>query len=95
MTTKLNHTPGPWHTKKISGDWGIFDADGNYVAAPSNHSDFEEGNARLIAAVPEMVAALKQIATLQGYATWTGTPEAYIAALADVARAAFPNTEGC
>lgn len=90
--TNPKHTPGPWHAEKVYGDWNVYDAEENLIAAV--HSDEQpRADARLIAALPEMVAALKRIATLQGYATWTGKPEAYIAALADVARAAFPDAE--
>jgi hypothetical protein len=55
------HTPGPW------GDvHGIIQATNNYIIARIDapvhlHNEITEANARLIAAAPDMLAALKEI----------------------------------
>lgn len=58
MQTK--HTPGPWFTAATSriGHAYIVDADGFTIAEPS---PMGEANARLIAAAPELLAALQAI----------------------------------
>ena len=64
--TNTQHTPGPWTYKRdytrpdaIGGDYfyDICDADGK----PLNIVVFGEANARLIAAAPDMLEALKDI----------------------------------
>ena len=70
------HTPGPWKTKGPSkympsisdgGDYGILNADGDIIAEAIcrvgvNKYCPAEQNAFLIAAAPDMYAALKAIA---------------------------------
>ena len=63
------HKPGPWHCGNRDNWWRIYDENGFYIAAardPSpapNHKadgfDIEEANARLIAAAPDLLAALE------------------------------------
>jgi len=65
----MAHTPGPWHCGNRDNWWRIYDENGVYIAAakdPSpapNHKadgfDIEEANARLIAAAPDLLEALK------------------------------------
>ena len=58
--TQTNHTPGPWHvTKRDCGD-NIF-ADNRRIANTYGDMDNPEyaANARLIAAAPELLAALE------------------------------------
>lgn len=68
------HTPAPWrieaHTAESpeqishSCDWTIFGADGNSVCIePFQSNKCAAANARLIAAAPELLAALEAILT--------------------------------
>ena len=54
------HTPGPWFTEPLStiGHCAIVDAEGFTIANPS---PMGQDNARLIAAAPDMLAALQLI----------------------------------
>lgn len=61
MTTK--HTPGPWSTIKYIRTTLVCDANGNWIAAIKPVRKFgiagdDAANARLIAAAPELLAAL-------------------------------------
>lgn len=63
MTTEAlqGHTPGPWTHKATAGDhdFAVYpEATGRDVALVR---DFNEANARLIAAAPEMLEALQQL----------------------------------
>lgn len=62
----MTHTPGPWKTQK-SGDfqpWKVLLPDGIAIAvfkySAKEPSDTQEANARLIAAAPMMLEALKK-----------------------------------
>ena len=66
-TQKLEHSPGPWVAvgKVVRDCWGRksvtvarADSRGKFVEG------YDEANARLIAAAPEMLAALREIETL-------------------------------
>lgn len=53
------HTPGPWSANL---DWIYADADEERIArvvTPERHPEIGEANARLIAAAPDMLTALK------------------------------------
>lgn len=59
-TTQVAHTPGPWTHKATAGDHDFLiypEATGRDVALVR---DFNEANARLIAAAPDMLEALRQ-----------------------------------
>lgn len=68
------HTPGPWIVRAIDGSIGSIDAaDGIQMVAQAmeiGHQDRMNGsperiaNARLIAAAPELLAALKETANI-------------------------------
>ena len=65
MKTKHSYTSGPW---KVSSDgtWVVGDETGNTgflqeVATVFNHHERGEANARLIAAAPDLLAALVAI----------------------------------
>ena len=79
------HTPGPWKTTGAN----ITDANRNHVATVTDGGTTDgEANARLIAAAPELLAALKDIAETQ----WAnGVPSS--GALRE-ARAAIAKAEG-
>ena len=56
----VQHTPGPW-VRDFEDD--VLSADGDLVAAVyAGDLDEQEDNARLIAAAPDMLAALELIA---------------------------------
>lgn len=65
------HTPGPWQMSttgfnvgmtRLSQDWVIHNKDDIICSFPVNFTDpTAEANARLIAAAPEMLAALKMM----------------------------------
>lgn len=62
------HTPGPWHVydsrfREVNG--AIMDAAGNKVASAHGPTTEElEANARLIAAAPELLEALRRATAL-------------------------------
>lgn len=60
------HTPGPWRYQDIrsSGEHVYFRIESkNGAVGFAYKSDNAEGNARLIAAAPDLLAALRKIAT--------------------------------
>jgi len=69
------HTPGPWHLKKVESDSGHIvhlcpvGGDNNYSLLTTVEHDevifaavFEGADARLIAAAPDLLAALQRLA---------------------------------
>jgi hypothetical protein len=64
------HTPGPWFAvqpKHANGWWVVStDPEGCDGVDDSGDGGFEEANARLIAAAPEMLEALKECAEYLG-----------------------------
>ena len=75
MMSKTNHTPGPWylrtnrHTDSQGNSWGWLDAappGGQQRTIPGVNVTWTDGsitkaNARLIAAAPDLLAALRAI----------------------------------
>lgn len=63
MSTK--HTPGPWVVKPVENEQGGFDIDSEYgyhIAETIGGLDYEEeANARLIAAAPDLLEALREL----------------------------------
>lgn len=71
MKTEAKHTPGPWEVSRRNA-WRVADAHDNTVASTGTDSSISYGahvaNARLIAAAPDMLEALKAcLAALQAY----------------------------
>lgn len=67
----MNATPGPWKIAHSSapdwtGDWYIHAPGGTLIAMSEGWSDEEQANARLIAAAPDLLEALKEIAKGEG-----------------------------
>lgn len=63
------HTPGPWASKKIfTGSYHI--QAGEQVVAHAGYEDRAEANARLIAAAPDLLAALQGL--LDGFSDYVG-----------------------
>jgi hypothetical protein len=98
-------TPGPWTLEESTpgdGHHFIRGADGSYVVYPDDgwNSDYRDyatrlANARLIAAAPEMLAALKALVgevelknNLSDEGAWSGCDQM------ERARAAIANAEG-
>jgi hypothetical protein len=94
VTTETKHTPGPWVVRgeaKYSG-FGVNDANGKSVASfPSTmtRGDGEKSaNAALIAAAPDMLAALRDaLPLLKGHQESPEKAERYQNALAAIAKA--------
>jgi hypothetical protein len=95
------HTPGPWTDESGDGSkWGVFDADGRAVALAQQivslrvdvYQAERTANARLIAAAPDLLAALVECvvdmqATEDFYGPHTKAQEVMAAARAAIAKA--------
>ena len=63
MTTETKHTPGPWkvNDKTLSGAYQISDnKSGSLRICTVTNAPNDEANARLIAAAPDMLNAMKE-----------------------------------
>ena len=59
------HTPGPWHAGKRAGNPAIYSQDGAEIAEVLHVlNDDWQGNARLIAAAPDLLAAVRELAEM-------------------------------
>lgn len=85
MTAK--HTPGPWRLEAR----GLVVAANSELVADTFDKDANPADSRLIAAAPDMLAALKYI-TL--YRSCTGGPQKLVEEFQHVARAAIAKAEG-
>ena len=89
MSNNTRHTPGPW----VWNEWTWLDgADGKpvleYAGCGSHECEVNEANARLIAAAPALVEALKPFAKLQLKPGWHDeTPTAVLVTVGDIRRA--------
>lgn len=92
------HTPGPWEWNtartRMNDDRGrpvLMDGEGIWdLCAPVMHGDARaDANARLIAAAPELLAALEGFLDFEGctYPNEDNVAEAYAAARAAIAKA--------
>lgn len=89
---ELNHTPAPWDVVRINEkgqstpdgkNWWVYAGNGNgwvgdsYMSACLGSENDAEANARLIAAAPDLLEALREARdTLhQHYVDWDGEPE--------------------
>ncbi len=83
MTTQATHTPGPWKEKRALA---IYSADDEPICAvfPAETEERSKADARLIAAAPDLLAALETIAT--------GNTDP--ARMVEIAREAIAKTEG-
>ena len=64
MTTKTEHTPGPWtvHSCEMHPHHEITAECGRRIATQNDHHDGQDkANARLIAAAPELLTALRAV----------------------------------
>lgn len=86
------HTPGRWeigpHQRIISGGWSIRIADGSAIAYVLGEKNPElQANARLIAAAPELLEALKQIVDAADGGGWNQLDASFLKARAAIAKA--------
>jgi len=85
------HTPGPWHAGRArSGRLGVWATPLQYSVLDETAPGIDaEANARLIAAAPELLAALTALAQHAGPFAQAGTllAHAYAQACAAIARA--------
>jgi hypothetical protein len=92
--TFSKHTPGPW---QIHGTWpdDVVDATGSLVV--SAYGDYEspvtQANARLIAAAPELLAALEHMVAVANWSTTIQSEEQFDAMIAS-AEAAIRKAKG-
>lgn len=62
MSVPNKHTPGPWDaftSESFSGWWSVRGRDNREIG--SGDGGFDEGDARLIAAAPELLEALEMV----------------------------------
>ena len=85
------HTPGPWSWsfESIDQEWAIVMSKGGNIVANVNLDTRQEANARLIAAAPDMLAALKAFAAWDQ--CWPGNIN--LEGVCEVARAAIAKAE--
>lgn len=99
----MAHTQGPWFVHRKPGFSRLFIGSDSYDVAELCHAGFESAeysNAALIAAAPELLAALKRLLSLMPGQVWnemavhaTGGPDEVNQA-ADMAAAAISKAEG-
>jgi len=86
------HTPGPWHLSvngvDATDDAVIIDGNGNEVLGVSEWCRCEEADARLIAAAPELLEALRAVKKIVDDATERHT--GFL--VADFQTATYPNS---
>lgn len=94
MTTK--HTFGPWkHTRRLTDEWKISGEKGEWIAsvwATMEDGKTFEANAALIAAAPELLAALEHIVSEATDTTMDN--DAILGYIAMYARAAITKAKG-
>ncbi len=102
MKTKTTFTPGPWkHAIARSGHESVYAADGTPIVKFGEGQDEEwvepknaKANARLIAASPNMLVALKAILTVTARHGGTNADADAIAAIEQLAAVAVRDAEG-
>lgn len=83
----MTHTPGPWHCDAIWMQGGYLEtADAASLSPPASEYEEAMANARLIAAAPDMLAALR--------AAWTYACVRDTSVLAPIVLAAIAKAEG-
>jgi hypothetical protein len=98
--TLAAHTPGPWRVTEYGGEIAIHAEDNSKIALPEKWFASDraeaEANARLIAAAPELLAALGKLApyALQRAETEPPFTAKYARADYEIARAAIAKATG-
>ena len=102
--TNAKHTPGPWAVDENDHQWITADCDGLIVAEipygegeeTDRHHEINDANARLIAAAPELLEALRDMVRInqnkEGY--FRGHSHAESGSVYEQARAAIAKAEG-
>jgi len=87
------HTPGPWHAdQSTDGGWAIVPTEGFLIAVMAQvPPERIEPNARLIAAAPDLLDALRALVNITMHPQAT---KADIRMIANEARAAIARAEG-
>lgn len=89
-----SHTPGPWNCdqESIDPEWWIVTIKGGLIVANVNAHFHQEANARLIAASPDLLAALQWLSDETGDPASPTRPsvDAMQAARAAIAKATQP-----
>jgi len=85
---KISGGPNSWQAKFENGWWRILDAKGNRIATIEKSTN-QKSNAKLIAASPYMLEALKGLVELIGDEDLPDNGELSGAAVCDMARAAL------
>ncbi len=86
------HTPGPWvySFESVDPEWAVVTTVGGAVIANVNADHRQEANARLIAAAPDLLAALKLLESAARILPPNIDPDSPLAQ----ARAAIAKAEG-
>ncbi len=85
-----NHTPGPWSLHETISDTAryLYVRSESGIVAEVTPLDEVDANARLIAAAPELLGALKEVLPLLAEFTWANSwHNLYAIALAAIAKA--------
>ena len=90
---KVCGVPGLWKAKLEGGSWRILDAEGNRIATIEKSAN-QKAHARLIAASPYMLDALKGLLELIGDEDLPDNGELSGAAICDMARTAVALAAG-
>lgn len=64
MTSKAQHTPGPWRIVTADTSLVIVAHDGMPITAISNADDEDRANYTLMSAAPDLLAALEKIVAM-------------------------------
>lgn len=92
------HTPGPWVTLKRFGSQEITSINGELICvlASTSYSDHVPGNTHLIAAAPELLAALEAITAItdRNHVAWDKARAVIAKAKGEVGFRRDPSTSG-
>lgn len=90
---KNRHTQGPWKWKSARTQQHLAGADGCYIGVTCDipNTDQKAANAHLIAAAPDLLAALRSLVDQLGHVDW---PSAQDVAAFDEAKAAIAKATG-
>ena len=92
--SETKHTPGPWRTDAHNGFPLDIEDPGEYMIAKATPCAKAEANARLIAAAPDLLAALESIASMYDYEAACGDLASRLYEATCLARAAIAKATG-
>ena len=76
MTSNTDHTPGPWTCDGIEVYGSGIQVGSIYPAVTADEEMMVEANAHLIAAAPDLLAALQRVSRKQTPASWDAVAKA-------------------